>query len=659
VNPAGIPTSNCDPTLLSKVIFVGPGTDNPDKTLIPQKGQFSPALGASWQLPWFGEGKTTIRGGFQRTYGRPGTAYSGGLLSGPGAQSGSGTDLTQLNSIFATRAANLTDLPLAVPSAPTRTKPEDLTYRIGSRNAVLSGFNSFARFDPDYRIPHTDNWTLTVTRSLSRNFTLEVRNVNTIAKDQAGAGSTGTFDINTNNVYHNPELFDALERTRRGEDAVLFDQMLMGVNFANTTGYGNVGTCVTQAAGSTDPRQGQGGCAANQVLQRGSAHIRRALATAGSLANGDYVTVANALLGGGTTPGLQALPIDPSTGIALATSQRLLRNGCDRLANPTTAALGFANPTTGSFIGPRCFPENYMIANSQWSGAAYATNIGYNNYNSLEVQITMRPLHGFSMQSTYGFSKTMNQASSNFTDPLRPELDYGRSGNSVGSEFRTNGTFELPIGPNKLLLGNSSGWAARLMERWQMGFIYNISEGAPRNFGGPSHLYANGRPNIVGPWTNPEGKVQWNGQNGSYFQERFATYQDPQCTSITTLDNLQASCSLRGFAYVVPQGTPGAILLNATTQTYGLRLLENPNPGQQGTLGQNTLHTFPRWRLDGNLSKTFRISESKSAQLRVDATNIFNHPTAADPTLGFSDNFGLITTKTGSRTFQARLRLSF
>jgi hypothetical protein len=77
------------------------------------------------------------------------------------------------------------------------------------------------------------------------------------------------------------------------------------------------------------------------------------------------------------------------------------------------------------------------------------------------------------------------------------------------------------------------------------------------------------------------------------------------------------------------------------------------------------MKTFPRWRLDGNLSKTFQVTESKSLQLRVDATNILNHPTTADPTgfanagSSFSDNFGQITSKTGNRTFQAKLRLTF
>src|SRR5262249_12137908 len=154
--------------------------------------------------------------------------------------------------------------------------------------------------------------------------------------------------------------------------------------------------------------------------------------------------------------------------------------------------------------------ENYFITNPQWRRAPYTTNLGYSNYNSLEVQLTMRPTHGLSFQSTYGFSKTLSLSTGEqgFTDPLNPAMDYGISGRSAGSDFRTNGTVELPIGPNKLFLGKTSGWLARVLERWQMGFIYNIFSGSPRTFfTGNNMLYANGRPNIVGPWTNPKGSV--------------------------------------------------------------------------------------------------------------------------------------------------------
>jgi hypothetical protein len=656
-NPNGLPTSNCDPALMSRVEFVGPNTSNPGKTLVPQSGAFSPAIGFSWSLPWFGEGKTVVRGGFQRTYGKPGAPYTGGLLSGPGADASSSSQVFTVP--FEGRAANLTDIPAAVPSAPGRSAPQDLVYRVGGRSPAIG---TYALFDPDFKNPYSDNWTLTVARSLNRNLTLEVRAVNTLARNQSGSGGAfgtpGTYDINTMNVYHNPELFNALEVTRAGGNHPLFDEMLMGLNLnTGQTGYAAVGT--TPAGG---------------VLQRGSAHIRRAFGAA--LANGNYVGVING--GGGlngllqlanTTPGLQPLPIDPATGQALVTGQHALRNGCNRIANGMTG--GFVDPATGQTILPRCFPENYFQTNPQWTTALYSTNLGYSNYNSVEIQLTMRPIHGFSMMATYGFSKTMYQPGNGFTDPLNPTLDYSKNANSVGSDFRTNGAVELPFGPNKLFFANSTGWVARAIEAWQFGFIYSISSGAPRSFlTGSNMMYANGRPNIVGPWNNPEGSVSWDGQNGSFFEDRYTTYTDPQCANVTTADGLQANCTLRGLAIVTTPETPGAVLLNAATNTYGVKLLENPQPGQQGNLGATTLNTFPKWRLDGNLSKTFRVTETVSAQLRIDATNIFNHPTpgsgnTTDPVgltnqgSSFQDNFGQLTTKSGSRTFQAKLRITF
>jgi hypothetical protein len=43
-----------------------------------------------------------------------------------------------------------------------------------------------------------------------------------------------------------------------------------------------------------------------------------------------------------------------------------------------------------------------------------------------------------------------------------------------------------------------------------------------------------------------------------------------------------------------------------------------------------------------NISKQFRISESKSLQLRIDATNVLNHPTPNNP--GILDQHEVILT---------------
>jgi hypothetical protein len=682
-NPNGIPTSTCNPSLMSTVVFVGPGTNHPNQSLVPESGRFGPALGAAWQLPWFGEGKTTIRGGFQRTYGQAASLFTGGLLSGPGADGSSSTNLSTpgISNILTTRALNLSDLSAMVPAPPVRA-PQTIILPVGAQRYS----STYGMYAPNYTTPYADNYTLSITRQLTKTMTLEVRSINTKANGYGPAvgntyttggggsfGTPGTFDINTPNVYHNPELFNALQNARAGIDDPFWDHMLMGLNLNPTNAaYGPVGTVV------------------NGVLQRGAAQLRRTSAAistapgsasiASALANGNYAGVVNGLLIANTTTGLQTLPNDPSTGLVLTTSQRVLRNGCDRLANGLTG--GFTDPNTGNQVIPRCFPENYLIANPQLQTAEYAENLGYTSYHALEAQFTMRPTYGSTLQATYGFSKTMAQPGSTFTDPLNPKLDYGRTAGSVGSDFRMNGTAEIPIGPTKLLLANTHGWLARTVEHWQVGFIYQIAQGAPRSFlTGNNFLYANGRPNIVGPWNNPKGHVTWNGNTGSFFgNTQYATFQDPQCLNVTTKDSLQANCSLVGLAQVVAQGTAGAVPLSQGR--YGIPLLENPQPGTQGNLGNLTMATFPRWALDGNLSKTIQISETKSVQVRFDATNILNHATPADPvglgntgssfqnTLGMG--FGTIATtgattpaKTGQngsplgRTFQAKIRINF
>ena len=54
--------------------------------------------------------------------------------------------------------------------------------------------------------------------------------------------------------------------------------------------------------------------------------------------------------------------------------------------------------------------------------------------------------------------------------------------------------------------------------------------------------------------------------------------------------------------------------------------------------------------------------ESKTAQIRFDATNVLNHPRPPDPEWNINDNtmFGDITgDKTGNRTFRGTVRFTF
>ena len=172
------------------------------------------------------------------------------IANAPGATT-TGTLATNINNsvyqnILATRAIGLARYQVARSHAPNQLTP-------GTPVPVYG--RSFAPqvYDPKLQTPYTQNITLSVTRQINRKFTVDVRYTGTLGRKQLGS-----FDINNNNVYHNPELFQALTDARAGTctanapaykanytdkginpcningDPVLLDQLLAGLNINNT-----------------------------------------------------------------------------------------------------------------------------------------------------------------------------------------------------------------------------------------------------------------------------------------------------------------------------------------------------------------------------------------------------------------------------------------
>ena len=658
------PLSTCDPNMLTQIEFVGPNTPNPDKVVIPvDRNNFGPAIGFAWQVPWFGKGKTAVRGGYQITYlGTHDSNLLDTLLgSAPGNTLSATTQVTdaEFASILATRALNLTDIAKLVPVRPTNAP--------GATTPIYGRSGSFQAFDPNFRTPYIQNATLSVTRNLLRNMTLDVKYVGTMARKLEN-----TVNLNFATVFDNPELFQALEMTRAGLDAPLFDQMFAGLDLHGNagTGYGPVGTTV------------------NGVVQRGSAHLRRNATFTQNLANGNYVGVINSLANSstvnavGNVGALQPLPAGVS-----GVSARILRNGCDRIAN---GLYNPANATSSTNIPTRCFAEDYFYANPQLGTAAnqagYRANISHNNYHSMQILYTLRPTQGSSLQATYTYSKLLTDYYTNaVVDPRRRQADYSEDYASVPYEIRMNGTFELPFGPNKLLFSNASGLVGRLIEGWKSSIVYNYGSGQPRDTFSGQHLYAGGggnqpqaRPDIVGPWENPKTEFKQNGPNNDTgtiygYPNPYAVFPDPQCANrVGATDtmgfSLQGSCNLMALAKIVSAGTPGAIALTPAADgspRFGIPVLQNSLPGTQGNQGARMLRLPGRWFLDANISKSFRLSESKAIQIRFDANNILNHPNPGEPVFNVqSADFGRVTADKVSnaaapRSFQGQVRLTF
>jgi hypothetical protein len=581
--------------------FVGKNSPNPD---IPwyrnDYKDFGPAVGFAWQLPWFGEGKTTVRGGYQMTFQQgqvpnaltqenivPGSTYAGNYQ---GDSSVPYLDLTKVQSA----------IPVPVPIKPMQGVPlNDRQQQVYIPSATVHN-------------PYAENITLSVTRSIRSNLTLDVRYIGTLGRKQWNVA----FDTNVPNFLYNG-LKDAFDAARRGDDSSpalqVLENMFKGINIAGCATCGPVGSTV------------------NGVLQTAGMHLRLSPNFQTNLANGNY--------------------------FGLATTLNTLNYSTGFTGNGGLPA--FSASSRGGVLRYNGFPENFIVTNPQFTSTYMIASMNNNQYHSLETQITLRPTHGTTVQGSYTWSRNNGLSGgaglgNSYTNPVDRHADYTVLGDTRKHEFRMNGSFDLPFGPNKLLFSGSSGVLARVIEGWKAGWIVNLISGAPSNITAQSMLYASGTPDVVGPFDPNAVGVKWGSGTSATSANYFApgVYQptkDPQCAAVTATNGLNAFCTL------------SAIVDTRTNQI----VLQNPQPGTRGTLGQRAAYLPGTWRFDANMRKAFTVAESKTLEFRVDASNVFNHPEPGTPNLNINSTtaFGLISGNAAKNTlhrqFQAQLRFNF
>jgi hypothetical protein len=233
------------------------------------------------------------------------------------------------------------------------------------------------------------------------------------------------------------------------------------------------------------------------------------------------------------------------------------------------------------------------------------------------LRVRKRLRHGFSVGGTYIYSKSIDDASSiggGATVVAQNNLDIAaeRGLSSFDQRHRFTGDYiyELPFGKEKKWL-TKVGWAQNVFGGFSFSGNLTLASGmpfSPRIFGNPSDL-ARGVTGSARPDLVPGQSIQ--------------------------VTNPSISQWFNTAAFAVPSGPFG-------------------NAGRNVIIGPGTID------FDMALSKTIPVKEMQSLELRLSATNVFNHAnfTTIDTTLG-SPTFGQVTAAGAMRRAQITARYRF
>jgi hypothetical protein len=326
-------------------------------------------------------------------------------------------------------------------------------------------------------------------------------------------------------------------------------------------------------------------------------------------------------------------------------------NDVGGFANYLATTTNFTN-AVGGLLRRAGFPENYVFANPQFASARYTGNSASSSYHSLQIDLTKRFSKGWTFQSNYTFSKTLGEEEGDgqeIVDSYRTlrnlSLDKRRLDFDFRHVWRNSGTVELPFGPGRKLLGSGNRIISRLVERWQIGAIFNVFSGSPLNLSAARstlNQFTDNNPILAGQLPKGLTSVQVGASNVTYFTG-LQQVIDPSVAKITTLQGLQARSTLRAIA-----------------DASGNLLLINPTPGVLGNVAFGTLEGPGSFRLDLNVVKRFRISETKNFEVRADFIDALNHPIWGNPNTDINSlNFGRITGAGGNRIIVIGARINF
>jgi outer membrane receptor protein involved in Fe transport len=241
------------------------------------------------------------------------------------------------------------------------------------------------------------------------------------------------------------------------------------------------------------------------------------------------------------------------------------------------------------------------------------SNVGEGNYNGLQAELQRRFASGFSLLTSYVYSKALDIGSA---DNLYPEYgpdpkgDYGLADYNTKHAFKVSGIYALPIGTKGRWLQKSNWLDNQVFGGWQLSMIL----------------------------------------------QRFSGW--PFSSSATDLSNTGSNHAMRADRICNPnKNIPGGKTLQ---NWFDKACLVQPAVGKLGNDRRNGMYGPADTSLDASFFKTFSLMKETGLQFRMDAFGLANHPLASNPSGSVTDpTEGQVTSFSGARVIQLSLKLLF
>lgn len=283
--------------------------------------------------------------------------------------------------------------------------------------------------------------------------------------------------------------------------------------------------------------------------------------------------------------------------------------------------------------------DPYYPGGNPFGSVDYKSDIGSSTYDALGLSLERRFKDGFSFQSRYTWSHSINDGSVGGGESNGPEnvncleCDKGPSIFDIRNNVAVNAVYELPFGQGKTFL-NSSGVLDKIVGGWQLSSIGLWHTGHPLTV----------QMDLGGSINNPSSPF-----NGFPY-----TYLLPDGNDQTT----QRPDVIPGVPLTLPgAGYNGVPLINAAA-FQAPPVDANGNFLRFGDETNGMIRALDSWQIDLALTKETRLTERLSMEFAAQAFNIFNHIQLGDPgqlALAYTPgatptnltpdaNFGLIST---------------